>query len=236
MRFFERFTTVTKVLIAGAALASVLTACKRGSDDQDIQASGLAMIHASPDAQALDFVVDNTRANQKDFKLDSAIQYLAAYPGNRRLGVTAKGSSTFLTQNYYNLTPGKFYSAFVIGKAASLDLLVMEDKLVAPASGKARVRFLNLSPDAAALDLTINGREGKLATARAFKEYTEFADIEPGEGLTLVVTESANPQVTASRTTVSLSAGKVYTIWARGLKSATDNTRLGIGVMLNSNQ
>ncbi|WP_129717952.1 DUF4397 domain-containing protein [Pedobacter sp. SYP-B3415] len=237
MRFLERFTTVTKVLIAGAALASVLTACKRNDNYEDLQASGIAMIHASPDAPSLDFIVDNTRANQREFKLDSAIHYLAAYPGTRRFGVTNRGSSTFLAQNNYSLTPGKFYSAFVINKLSNIDLLVTEDKLVAPASGKARVRFINLSPDAAALDLTITGREGKLATAKAFKEIADFADIDPGEGLTLEIAESANPAVKATRPTVSLSAGKVYTIWAKGLKSSTaDSTKLGISMMLNSNQ
>jgi hypothetical protein len=44
---------------------------------------------------------------------------------------------------------------FAVNNVATIEALVLEDNLTSPASGKAHIRFIHLSPDAPAVDITL---------------------------------------------------------------------------------
>src|SRR5690606_6283810 len=116
-------------------------------------------------------------------------------------------------------------SLYIVNKAADPEYLLINDKLSNPATGKAKVRFLNLAPDATALDLVIEDETTKFEN-KAFKAYTDFADITENTTATLKLINRANGNaVVATLDDVELKSGGIYTIWAKGLLTTTETAQ-----------
>lgn len=219
-----------KIIFALLGLTLFISACKKDWGDSDsVTVAGIGFVHASPGTGALDFIVDNQRANTKAFTYTNDLGYFGAYPGTRLFGIVKKDSTRYLTTSNVTLRSGLFYSAFVIDVLPAPKILVVEDDLKAPETDKAKVRFINLSPDAPALDLAVVGKDVALFTAKAFKESTPFISIDPSDSYTFQIKEGAN--VTATLPATKIEKGKIYTLWAKGLKSKTDSTKFGLGIL-----
>jgi hypothetical protein len=235
MKILTNFKNISKAFIVLAVLSVTLAACSKNDDivtPPDI--SGVSVIHASPTAEKLDFYVGNISANAKgnnsDFAYTDKIDYLNLYSGTRKLLITKKGVGTSLLAEDFTLEPQKGYSLFVYDKLETVKFLMIKDELTVPAAGKAKVRFVHLSPDAPALNLAIAGKDTDLFTDKAFKGYTDFVSIDPAEKVTFNVKNKADGTLAASIADVKIEAGRIYTVWVKGLKAATDNTKLGVVV------
>lgn len=231
MKTKNYFSNTTKLILSLLAITLTISACKKDFNNNPIEAAGIGFIHASPGTAALDFFLDNQKINSFTYTKD--LGYYTAYPGIRLLGVAKKDSSKYLTSATATLKAGLFYSVFVVDTLKSTKLLVVEDDLKTPETDKAKIRFINLSPGSAALDLAIEGKETALFTAKAFKEFTPFTTIDPAESYSFQVTESGNRAIKATLPAIKIEKGKIYTIWAKGLKSATDSTAFGLKIMTN---
>ncbi|MBC7417459.1 MAG: DUF4397 domain-containing protein [Pedobacter sp.] len=220
-----------KLFFALFALSVTLAACGKTDPSRPIEAAGIGFIHASPGTGALDFAVDNQKLNRFTYTQDFG--YYSAYPGTRLIGVAKKDSTKYLTKSDVTLNPGVFYSIFVVDTLKFTKLLVLEDDLKAPAADKAKIRFVNLSPGSTALDLTISGADTALVKNKAFKEYSSFAPITPNAAYNFEVKQTGTTAVKATLPAVKIEAGKIYTIWAKGLSSKTDSTAFGLSIMPN---
>lgn len=222
--------TTLKITFSFLFALTAFTACKKDETDTQILATGIGFVHASPGTGALDIVVDNQRVSSFTFNEDKG--YYAAYPGARLLGVVKKDSTKYLKSGYANLLGGKNYSVFVIDTLKSIDLLVVNDDLSVPEADKAKIRFINLIPRSSAVDIEIEGQSSALFTGKAFKENTDFTSIAPNDSYTFNIKEAGN--VTATLPAVKIEKGKIYTLWAKGLKTATDSTKVALAVMNNN--
>lgn len=209
-----------KAIIAVIALATGLASCSKGTSTP-IQISGISIIQASPTEEKLDVYIDNGRATPTDFSYGNKVDYLNAYSGNRRADVTKKGSNVSLKSVMIGLEPQIGYSLFVIDKLENINFLMLKDDLTAPATGKAKVRFVNLSPDQDPLDLALVGKTDPLATNKAYKDFSTFETIDAAATATFNVKNKATGAILATLTDVNIESGKIYTIYARGLKAAT---------------
>lgn len=213
-----------------AAISIALASCSKDKDYTPAPISGLNVIHASPTAEKLDFFVENTRANNTDFAFGNKMGYLNLYSGLRRLVTTKKNSSTPLLTENFTLEDQKIYSLFIYDKLDVIKYLMIKDEITAPASGKAKIRFVHLSPDAPALNLNIGGKDTDLFTDKSFKGYTEFVDIDPADKVTFNVKNKADGTLAVKIEDVKIEANKVYTVWVKGLKASTDDTKLAVAV------
>lgn len=219
-----------KSLIAAIAVTTLLGSCMKDDEVRPQQpVAGLSIIQASPTTENLDVYVDATRA-VLDLPYAKKIDYLNLYPGNRKLSIKKTGSQTDLLAQELTLKDYIGYSLFVIDKLETVKFLFIEDNLAAPATGKAKVRFVNLSPDAPALNLAIAGKETDLVTNKLFKEYSTFIEIDAAEKVTFNVKNKETGAPETSIADVKVQAGGIYTIWVKGLKSATDDKKLGVAV------
>ncbi|WP_421942928.1 DUF4397 domain-containing protein [Pedobacter sp.] len=228
----KNFSTTTKIILSLLAVTLFFSACKKDWENSDsITVSGIGFVHASPGTGALDFIVGGQRANNVDFTFGKDLGYYGAYPGTRLFGIAKKDTLKYLSTLDVTLKPGVFYSAFVVDVLPAPKILVFEDDLKAPEADKAKVRFINLSPDAPALDLAIQGKDAALFTAKAYKESTAFISIDPSDNYTFQIKEGAN--VTATLPATKIEKGKIYTLWAKGLKSKTDSTKFNLAILSN---
>ncbi|MCZ4222262.1 DUF4397 domain-containing protein [Pedobacter rhodius] len=228
----KNFNTTPKIIYALIALTLFISACKKDwGDSGSVTVAGIGFVHASPGTGAIDFIVDNQKVNNKDFTYTKDLGYFGAYPGSRLFGITKKDSLKYLVKTNVTLQSGLFYSAFVIDVLPSPNILLVQDDLKAPETGKAKIRFINLSPDAPALDLAIEGTSTPLITAKAYKEASTFISIDPSVSYNFQIKESNN--VTATLPATKIESGKIYTLWTKGLKSKTDSTKFGLAILTN---
>lgn len=235
MKISNHFKTITKTFVAVVAVSVVFSACKKKYNDMDpIELAGLTIVDASPDIKEYDFIVGNQKANANDiFKYGVKIGYLGLYPGSSGIGLVEKGKTTFLLTKTELYQSGKFYSTFLVDTGIKRAFLTINDKLDSiKVNEKAKVRFINLSPNADALDLAITGSATELATNKVFKQYSGFADVEPGESVALELKDNVTKEVKATLPPMKLEKGKFYTVWAKGFKDkpVTDSLSLKAAV------
>lgn len=230
MKIANTFKLISRTFIGIVTLSVVLVACSK-DDPEPLQVVGLKVINAFPDTMSLDFIINEQRINEKVFRYNGKMGYLDLYPGNRRLGVSKRLGNKYLASQQYPLTGGVPYSFFILDTLSTNNkkFLLIQDDLSAPATDKAKVRFVNLSKDAAALNLVIVGRDTDLFANKAFYEHTDFVAVDPGESVTFNIKEGT--AVKTSLPNVKIEKGKIYTIYAKGVATATiDSLKLGAAI------
>lgn len=224
------------VMVAVAILA--LSSClKTDNNSYSVQVAAVTLINAAPQSGPLDFISDGNRNYLPAlFDYDTVLAYRSAYPGFRVFGVTAHNSNMLLTSQQFYLEPGVAYSLFVTDTLGDLQLAMIKDSLGAQDSSKAMVRFTNMSQDAPelSLELSPSAGTGEDFAQVAYSQATHFTAITPLDSYTLKLVNTETGKTLASSSGISLLAGKIYTIWAKGVFNSQDSQlKLGIGVMEN---
>ncbi|RNI33116.1 DUF4397 domain-containing protein [Rufibacter immobilis] len=226
-----------KLSLLAVLPALVLTSCDDDDDDAMAmeQKANVMVVHAAPNAPAVDLYVDGTKANSAALMYPMNTGYVQLNAGNRNVKVAPAGTSaaSAVIDANLNLAADKNYSVFAAEPLASIGAVVVEDNLAAPASGKAHVRFIHLSPDAPNVDVVVQATNSNLFSNIAFKGSTAFTPVDGGSYTLLV--QPVGTDVNAVTATVNLQAGKIYTIFAKGfLNPPAGNTNtLGAEVIVN---
>ena len=219
-----------KTIIAALAITVGLSSCMKNDDNYTpVEISGLSLIHASPTTDKLDVYVDNTKASINDFSFGTKMDYLNAYSGVRTLRIAKQGGTTAIFSKQYTLKQSVGYSAFLINALDNIDILLVEDELKVPTAGKASIRLVNVSPDATPLSLSITGQTSNLASGVAFKANSSIVEIDPSEKVSFDI-KTADGVVKTALQNVKIEAGKIYTVWAKGLNAATDDTKFRVAI------
>ena len=111
-------------------------------------------------------------------------------------------------------------------------ILLIEDDLTAPAQGKAHVRFIHLSPDAPAVDITLTNGTVVFGN-KAFKEFTAFTPLDAGT-YDLQVRVAGTTTVALDLAGITLEAGKIYTVFAKGFLAGVGQQQLGAEIIVNN--
>ena len=218
------FTPLTLLVLAGC-----------GSDSSNPVAPApqarVMAVHASPDAPAVDLLVDGVVAGS-GLAFPNNTGYLSVASGTRNVKVNVAGTTTTVIDANLPVAGGINYSVFATGPVASLQPLVLTDDLTAPASGKAHIRFVHLSPDAPAVDVAVTGGPVVFAD-QSFRDFTAFTPVDAGT-YDLEVRPTGTTTVALALPGVTLQAGKIYTVFARGFLSGSGAQALGAQVILNN--
>jgi hypothetical protein len=219
-----------------ASLALVFTACSSDDDDEPVRPQ-VMVVHASPNAPAVNISV-NGQAAITNLAYPNNTSYTSLNVGNNTIGVAPAGSTTNVLTTNVSLEAGKVYSIFAIDSVAKIKVVGVEDNLATPAAGKAHVRFFHFSPNAPAVEVAVaNG--AVLFGNRSFNDQAtnaSLANFTPVDAGTynLVVRPAGGSAVVLPLNGVTLTAGKIYTVYARGFLGGTGNQALGAGVIVNN--
>lgn len=203
------------------------------------------------DIQGYQFFLDGVQMFTAPFVSNKTTGYVLVEPGQRvlRADTTAavvnvvRPSAVVNTTNI-NAEAGKFYSVFYTGKNQSPEVVVTTDDLTRPTASKVKIRVINLSPDAGALDIA--GRLTSDVTPRqtiftnaTYKTANAFTEITPGyyslevrpTATTTALSTFTNDNQTVpqflpsstSRTSFAMlfEADKIYTLVIRGYQTPT---------------
>ena len=230
MSLFKRYALIAVALVA--ALGA--TGCNDDDNKNPVAPAASASvmaIHASPDAPAVDLLVDNVIAGT-GLAFPNNTGYLNVSAGSHNVKVNVTGTSTTVINANVSVTGGMSYSVFAVDSVAVISALVLADDLTTPAAGKAHVRFVHLSPNAPAVDIAVQGG-GVVFANKAFKEYTAFTPLDAGT-YDLEVRLASTSSVVLPLSGITLQAGKIYTVFAKGFVGGTGAQDLGAEIIVNN--
>lgn len=206
----KRFTVVSMVLVLALALTSTAFAESKAR---------VRVVHASPDAPAVDVLVNDAAAfSNAPFK--GITQYASLDPATYNVKVVPTGATTPVVIGADLTLEAKDYTVVAVGKLANIEPLVLADNNSAPAAGKAHVRFVHASPDAPAVDIAVAGGGPVLFSNIAFKGVGDYLPVDAGT-YDLEVRLAGSDTIALSVPGVQLNEGTVYTIFAMGLAGGT---------------
>jgi len=230
--YSKKMLSMAAFLMIGASL---FTSCKDDDEDETTPAPGSGKVlitHASPDAPAVDLLLDNVKLNTAPVAFLDNTGYLTATAGTRNIKINVAGTSTTALSANLPVVNGKNYSVFAVDSVSKLSAVVFEDNLAAPASGKAHVRFIHLSPNAPAVDIALDGG----AVVFENYEFKEASDFTPLDANTydLEVRVAGTSTVALDLDPITLTAGKIYTVYAKGFLGGTGAQALGAEIIVNN--
>jgi hypothetical protein len=160
--------------------------------------------------------------------------YLEVEAGTRNIKVNVAGTTTTVINADVPFTKDMSYSVFAVDSVSQISAIVLADDLTAPAAGKAHVRFVHLSPDAPAVDVAVDGGAVVFANT-AFKSSTAFTPLDAGT-YDLEVRVEGTTTVALDLDPITLEAGKIYTVFAKGFLGATSGTQQALGAQIIVNK
>jgi LPXTG-motif cell wall-anchored protein len=181
----------------------------------DAHEARVRVVHASPDAPAVDVWVNGAVAfSNAPFK--GITDYAKLEPGSYQVQVTPTGATEpIVIDAMLDLATKTDYTVVAVGQLANIEPLVLVDNNSAPAAGKAHVRFVHASPDAPAVDIAVMGGPVLFSNV-PFKGTGDYLPVDAGT-YDLEARLAGTETVALSVPGVMLEEGKVYTIFAMGL-------------------
>lgn len=204
------------------------------------QKANLMVVHASPDAPQVDIYVDGTKVRDT-LSFPGNTSYLQINSGTRNIKVNVAGTNTTVIGPVdLSFNANTNTSIFAIDSVAKISPLVVSDDLTAPASGKAHIRFIHLSPNAPGVDVSVTGQpQGTgLFTNRTFNKTitgseSSFTPVDAGT-YNLEVRLANTLTVVLPLPGITLSAGKIYTVFASGFVGGSGIQQLNAQIIANN--
>jgi len=224
--------TVTAVpnTSGGAAAISLVALTGTGSlEILDVDTpTSLQVVHASPDAPAVDVVVDGG-VLVPSLAFPDATGFVETPAGTYNVAVTAAGNpgAVVIGPVDLDLAAGTRYSVLAVGELAAIEPLILTDD-PRRVSTNAKVRIVHASPTAADVDIYVTavgadiGVEAPTLENIAFKANTGFLALPAGD-YDVTVTPTGSKTAAIGPATISVLDGGIYTAVARDpLPGATD--------------
>ena len=183
--------------------------------------AALRVVHASPDAPAVDVVANNNFAAPlvRNLAFPQATGFLDVPPATYNVKVAAANTTTTVINADLALQPAVKYTVLAVNRLASIEPLVLSDdaRRVITAS---KVRIIHASPTAANVDIYVTAPGASIATLAptlanvAFKANTGFLQLAPGN-YSVTVTPAGSKTAAIGPANITVNAGGVYTVVAR---------------------
>jgi hypothetical protein len=222
-----------KFLLSTALAAFAFIGCDK--DDDKAPQANVMVVHASPNAPAVDIRVNNAIAGT-NLAYPGNTGYLPVNAGATNLKVSPTGTTTYVIDANVTLTADMNYSVFALDSVSKIKAAVVSDNLAAPAAGKAHVRFFHLSPNAPAVDIAVkNGPVlfgNRMFNDQTNANFTQFTPVDAGT-YNLEVRVAGTSTVALDLPNITLQQGKIYTVFARGFLGGSGAQALGAQIIVN---
>jgi hypothetical protein len=222
-----------KLFLLGLSCAFLFNSCKKSDDNEPAPNKAKVMFaHAAIDADTLKVQVNNTTQTSipaLPFLANSS--YVSLDPGTTKLGFVFSGSGNVLKDSTVTLSANNNYSAFATGSITGRNILVTNDNLTTPASGKAKIRFINLSPSS--LSTTAQVGATIVTTNLTYLNYTSFTEVSAGT-YDISMGDGTNFATIKNILGQALSVGKIYTVIYTGIPAGGGNTALKLSIITNN--
>ena len=199
-------------LIAGALLVGMSsTALAAGTAD-------VRVLHASPDAPAVDVYLDDVKVDAlTNVPFGTISDYLAIPAGKHNVKVYATGTtSSPVIDADVTVAAGDAYTIAATGALADISAQVLKDD-PAPTAKSAKVRVIHFSADAPAVDIATAGSAVDEAVVKglAYPNATDYLPL-PGGTYDLEVRLAGETTVALALDNATVQNGRAYSVFAIG--------------------
>ncbi|MBY0074221.1 DUF4397 domain-containing protein [Priestia aryabhattai] len=206
---------VMVAVIAFLALSRMLVFAAEtppAADERPAQNAEVRIVHASPDAPAVDIFVDD-KALVEGAKFKDVSNSLPLSAGSHKVEVyeaKTKGTKDSIIEATLVVDGGKSYTVAAVNKAENLELQAFTNNKQGM-DGKASLRVAHLSPDAPAVNVGPKGA-APLFKDLSFKSISGYQIVNPGSYDLSVSTADGKEILSLPGT--NLQSGKNYTVLA----------------------
>lgn len=214
-------SVILRLFAAGALALSVAGVASAA------ETAKVRVLHASPDAPAVDVYLDGTKVDALTAVPFATISdYLDVPAGAHDIKVYATGDTTTpVIDANVSVTAGKHYTIAATGALATIGAQVIEDA-PSPTCDKAEVRVVHFSADAPAVDVATTGAAPADAVVKnlAFPDATAYLSL-PAASYDLEVRLAGTTTVALALPDVAVKACNAYSVFAIGSAAtpAVDN-------------
>lgn len=254
----KSLTQITLILVSLAGLSGC-----NDTDYLDVNAAdrpplsaNISFVNARPINTGLNFWTFTDKITSTPITTNQASAYFPTVFGNVQINFTEGtntsykasyqfgNSATFSATGRPNGPIANYYHTVVAARTSNNkadSLILFYDDLKSPESGKAKLRFINLSPGSGIIHV-LNGTTplfsnvgyGRAANSSLAGESLNVWSLGPFQSVTpgqydLNFTDAANGNTTGSTSSVTLEAGKIYTLFTNGI--ATSTSPFGVKVL-----
>ncbi len=210
----KNLRSLSLTAIAFILLAMAFTSCSKDNSNNNLSAN-VQVTNAAEGSTAQDFYVDSSKVTTSAVAYGSSSTFLTTKTGNHQGTFKNSGTATVNASFALSLEAGKYYSVFYAGSNAYGSY---QDDRTTPQTGKARVRFINLTTALSSnVDFAATGG-AKLVSNLAYKAASAYYDVDIASAFSLFLTGSSSTLVSIPAT---LQAGHIYTIYISGNTGAT---------------
>lgn len=219
----SQFLRASRKMTWAVALFSMTTfglvSCSSDDDPVVEPDSSVKVIHTIPGTGAVDFYLNGTKQNSSAISFGEQTGYIASVNGDKTADFKTSVDNNTILSAPVSFEGGN-YTLFATGTASdnTLTTLLVEDNLQTPASGKARVRFVHVSPDAPTVNVVAN--DSLWSSSRAYKSATDFIEVNAGSYV-IKLNRSDNGTNVYTSSSITFASGKNYTLVAQGLVGNT---------------
>ncbi len=127
------------------------------------------------------------------------------------------------------------YTLFITGLKSdnSISDVFLTDTSAPPAIGRAKVRFLNASPQSPGFDIVANGYLDPGFTNLTYKSVSKYIEMPAGNYNFQVFQTGTNTAVIGTLPNVTVQDGHLYTLYSYGLVGHTDSLAFAMGAITN---
>src|SRR5690348_13774486 len=197
-----------RVLAAALALAAITAIPASAASESRVR-----VLHASPDAPAVDVYLDGTKVDALvNVPFGAISDYLTIPAGSHQVTVFATGTtSSPVIDATLPFDAGKAYTVAATNALASIEAQVLTDAPAPKASGP-QLRVVHFSADTPAVDIAPDGADPADAIVKnlAYPDATDYLDV-PADTYDLEVRAAGTSTVALQLDPITLDAGKAYT-------------------------
>ena len=195
--------------------AALLTAGDSGTGTFIANSSSrVKAVNAVPDSTALSYFAEST-ALLSNVPFQGASSYVTTPAGARSLRIEASNvPGTTIASLSQTLAPGQDYTLLAANALGQASLTAISDDNSLPATGTARVRFVNALVGSGTVDALVDF--ATKASAIAYKAASPYVAITPSLTYTVTFASAGGVTSLATLTPVEFDAGAVYTVYLFG--------------------
>ena len=167
----------------------------------------------------------------KNLEYPNNTRYTSLEEGAHNVKVNVTDTDNTVIEADLDLMADTYYSIFACNVVDNIEPLVLVDDFSDPGVENSLVRFVHLSPDAPAVDVTLT--DGTVLFGNVtFKGATEYKLLDVGV-YDLQVRLAGTEDVVLELDDVVLGPAVIYTIWAKGLVDGEGDQALGAEIIWN---
>lgn len=212
---------VAVLVLLGFVGAGIATVGASGSGDADSGPAEVRVAHLSPDAPAVDVLVDG-EAVLEGVEFGTISEYLSVPAGERTVTIRTTEDESVVFEGEVSVEAGTAYTVAAVGEVSEETFRpeIYVDDFEEPDEGNASVRLIHASPDAPPVDVTVEESGAVLYDNVTFGNASDYVTVPEGD-YTLEVrraTEDDDGEVVTTFD-ASVEGGTVYSAVAAGYLS-----------------